>query len=184
MTIAGRQTAPHAARLIGSGLSRRPAEDSAAQLRGVCTPGRIRTRVLLQLESNTTCSRDLHGNKSACMQANKEGVHVHLHASKLQIAKALARVHARMHLPIKHANICVYISPRSGLHQATSRLRMFVGSEFCTDNVVRPTTPLRHATTLLGHLYIKEPRSIASMTRLNTATTTIFSYLICLTLTR
>ena len=43
MTIAGRQTAPHAARLIGSGLSRRPTEDSAAQLRGVCTPGRIRT---------------------------------------------------------------------------------------------------------------------------------------------
>ena len=72
MTIAGRQTAPHAARLIGSGLSRRPTEDSAAQLRGVCTPGRIRTRVLLQLESNTTCSRDLHGSKSKCMQANKE----------------------------------------------------------------------------------------------------------------
>ena len=73
MTIAGRQTAPHAARLIGSGLSRRPTEDSAAQLRGVCTPGRIRTGVLLQLESNTTCSRDLHGSKSKCMRANKEG---------------------------------------------------------------------------------------------------------------
>jgi len=51
------------------------------------------------------------------MQANKEGVCVHLHASKLQIATVLARVHAQMHLPIKHANICVYISPPSGLHQ-------------------------------------------------------------------
>ena len=94
MTIAGRQTAPHVARLIGSGLSCRPAEDSAAQLRGVCTPGRIRTRVLLQLESNTTCSRDLHGSKSACMQANKE--EVHLHAGQLQIAAALACAHAHM----------------------------------------------------------------------------------------
>ena len=70
------------------------------------------------------------------MQANKEGVCVHLHASKLQIAKALARVHAQMHLPVKHANVCVYISPRSGLYQATSRLHMFVGSKFCTANVV------------------------------------------------
>ena len=70
------------------------------------------------------------------MQANKEGVCVHLHASKLQIAKALARVHAQMHLPVKHANVCVYISPRSGLHQATSQLRIFVGSEFCTANMV------------------------------------------------
>ena len=96
MTIAGRQTAPHAARLIGSGLSRRPAEDSAAQLRGVCTPGRIRTGVLLQFESDTTCSRNLHGSKSACMQANKEGVRIHLHAGQLQIATALACAHAHM----------------------------------------------------------------------------------------
>ena len=115
---------------------RRPAEASATLLCGVRIPGRIRTGVLLQFESDTTCSRNLHGSKSACMQANKEGVRVHLHASKLQIAKALARVHDRMHLLVKHANVYVYLSPRSGLYQSTSRLRMFVGSKFCMANMV------------------------------------------------
>ena len=41
-------------------------------------------------------NRDLHGSKSACMQANKEEVCVHVRAGQLQIAAALACAHAHM----------------------------------------------------------------------------------------
>ena len=75
---------------------RRPAEASAMLLCGVHILGRIRMGVLLQFESDTTCSRNLHGSKSACMQANKEGVRIHLHAGQLQITATLACAHAHM----------------------------------------------------------------------------------------
>ena len=41
-------------------------------------------------------NRDLHGSKSACMQANKEEVCVHVRAGQQQIAAALACAHAHM----------------------------------------------------------------------------------------